>query len=133
MSNSNAVNYSQEKTQTQPWSLVPLRNRLDAAALSEVSMELGDLMAAGHHRLALDLKNNRFICLQAIYYLVGLAEALAAIGGEFVLIACAEKTKRHFEIYGSLKHIRVVRSESELSGEINRVSRSVPLDLQELP
>ncbi len=102
-------------------------------ALSEFSTELGELVAAGHLNLALDLKNNRFVSLQAIHYIVGLAENLAGRGGRFALIACAEKTKRHFEIYGSLKHIAIVRSEADLGGASSRVTRAPQDPVQELP
>lgn len=115
------------------WQLVTLRNRADAPALTEITNELGELVTAGNTHIALDLKNNRFICLQAIYYIVGLAENLANRGGKLVFVSCPEKTKRHFEIYASLKHVDIVRHESDLGGEIVRVTRSPQDPVQELP
>lgn len=123
----------EQKKPTAPWKVLPLLNRVDASGINDIVSDIDAITVVGHKKIALDLKNNRFICMQAIEYFVALANELANRGGEFALIACAERTKHHFEIYGSLKNIRIVRSEKELDGEILRISRSAPDPFQELP
>jgi anti-anti-sigma regulatory factor len=123
---------SQKENQSQ-WQVVSLKTRVDTSELGDLAKELGDLAAEGHLKIALDLKNNRFLSIKAISYISGLSESLASRGGECVLLACTEKTKRHFDIYGSLEHLRIVRSEASLTGGYERVTRSNQGPAQELP
>jgi hypothetical protein len=46
----------------------------------------------------------------AIQVIVQFAKALETAGGRFALMGPSEKSKRHFEIYGSLKHIVAFRT-----------------------
>lgn len=96
------------------WQVIPVLPRLDAVNHADLMSEVHAILADGTRRVALDLTQNRFFSLGAIQLCVSLARDLAADDGAFALIGCPERTKRHFEIYGSLKQIRVVRSAGEL-------------------
>jgi anti-anti-sigma regulatory factor len=52
----------------------------------------------------------RFLSLPAIQLIVSVARELKEQGGELVLVSPTEKTKRHLEIYGSIKDVRILRS-----------------------
>jgi anti-anti-sigma regulatory factor len=96
------------------WRLVPTRPRVDSFNQEFLFNELRELRASGCLKIALDLKANRFLSLQVIQFCGDFAKQMQSDGGKFALISCPEKSKRHFEIYGSLRHIQVVRDEMEL-------------------
>jgi anti-anti-sigma regulatory factor len=96
------------------WQIVAVKPRVDSSNQSELISEVRGLIAQGHRFVAINLKDNRFLSLPVIKYCVDAARELWPVGGDFVLLACPEKTKRHFEIYGTLAHIRILRSIKEL-------------------
>jgi len=96
------------------WQIIHVKARIDAFSQDELMKELAALQGHGQKQIALDLKNNRFLSFNAIRFCADVAADLYKRGGTLALIGCAEKTKRHFEIYGSLKHIRMVRTVLEL-------------------
>ena len=98
----------------QEWAIVVLKPRVDSFNHAELTQELATLFDAGRRCLALDLTGNRFFCLQAIKVCVDMAAKLSENGGAFALVGCNERTRRHFEVYGSLKHILMVRYPSGL-------------------
>lgn len=106
------------------WTIVSAKSRVDSFNQDALVSEIRQRLADGHKRIALDLKGNRFFSLQVIRFCVDTARELAAKGGRLALISPSEKTQRHFEIYGSLNHIAVVRSESDLT----RVSRYIEVE-----
>lgn len=97
------------------WRIVHVKMRVDSFNQGELLDDLRNLRVQGHKKLALDLKDNRFLSLPVIRFCVDAARDLHSVGGVLALIGPSEKTKRHFEIYGSLKYIRVVRAESDLT------------------
>jgi anti-anti-sigma regulatory factor len=97
------------------WTVLIAKNRVDAFNHEEIRRDLDTLRSAGKKRLALDLSANRFLSLPMIRYCVELAASLAQDGGSFALLGCQPKTKRHFEIYGSLENILFFRFERELA------------------
>ncbi len=99
----------------QEWTIVLVKSRVDSFNQEALIQEIKDLRAAGHKRIALDLKANRFLSFPVILACVDAARELAEADGGFALVACPQKTKRHFEIYGSLKHIKIVRFAEELT------------------
>ena len=107
------------------WRFINLKNRMDSSQQVELLGELASARKEGSTRIALDFRNNRFISLQAIQSIVTAAEELAGEGGEIALVGCIERVKRHFEIYGSLKHIRVVRTEADLPYQTRFAAKSV--------
>ncbi len=96
------------------WQIIHVKARIDAFSQDDLIKEVHNLRAQGHRKIALDLKNNRFLSFNAIRFCSDFSRDLTADSGALVLIGCAEKTKRHFEIYGSLDHIRIIRTELEL-------------------
>jgi anti-anti-sigma regulatory factor len=100
---------------SQEWAVVTIKSRVDSFNQEALIQEIKDLRAAGHKRIALDMKANRFFSFPVIRACVDAARELSEAEGGFALVACPQKTKRHFEIYGSLKHIRIVRSVEELT------------------
>lgn len=96
------------------WQILQVKARIDAFSQEELIKDLAAAKEQGHKQIALDLKNNRFLSFNAIRFCAEVAAELYNNGGSLALIGCAEKTKRHFEIYGSLKHIRIVRTVLEL-------------------
>lgn len=96
------------------WRIVSVKSRVDSLNQAELRSEIEALRAQGHKQIALDLRSNRFMGLPSLQLCVEVARGLAEVGGLFALISCPEKTKRHFEIYGSLNHIRLVRSPDAL-------------------
>jgi hypothetical protein len=97
------------------WRLIQVKSRVDFSNQDELAQAIRDLRAQGFKKIALDLRSNRFFSLPSIKICSDIAAELSGErGGGFALISCPEKTRRHFEIYGSLKHIRNVRSERDL-------------------
>ncbi len=96
------------------WQIVTLLPRLGSSNHSDLMTEIHLVLAEGSRRLALDLTQNQFFSLNAIQLCVSLARDLAEDDGGFAIIGCGERTKKHFEIYGSLKQITMVRTVSEL-------------------
>jgi anti-anti-sigma regulatory factor len=95
--------------------VIVVKSRIDSFSQRALVEEIRTLRELGHKKIALDLKANRFLSLPMIKHCVDVADKVASEGGAFALISCPEKTKRHFEIYGSLDHIGVVRSAAELA------------------
>lgn len=102
------------QTEANGWRIITVKTRVDSFNQNALIEEIRGLVAQGCNNMALDLKGNRFMSLPAIKCCVETAEVLGRRGGQFALIACPEKTKRHFEIYGSLARIKVVRSAAQL-------------------
>ena len=96
------------------WQVISVKPRVDSFNQDDLIAQMRALKEQGETKIALDLKNNRFLSLPVIKFCVEISKELAGQKGGFALVSCPEKTKRHFEIYGSLKHIRVVRSERDL-------------------
>ncbi len=96
------------------WQVIPVRVRLDAETHSELMMQIHEALAEGCNRIALDLTQTQFFSLAAIQLCMGLAKDLAGNDGALALVACNERTKKHFDVYGSLKQITVARSLAEL-------------------
>jgi anti-anti-sigma regulatory factor len=109
--------------------LIQALPRLDAFSFNEMVSEIEGLRKLDHLHIAMDMRPNRFLSFQAIRYLVDLGIALKAAGGCFALVAPTEKTKRHFEIYGSLDSVFVARTTADLSAI--GAARTPPLPLLE--
>lgn len=92
------------------WNLINVKARVDAKSFDELQATVRDLRLQGKSHIAVDLRQNRFFSLPAIQFIVSSARELREQGGEMVLVGPNEKTKKHFEIYGSLKDIRVIRA-----------------------
>ncbi len=115
MSELNSVHTSSEARLENDWHVIAVKARVDSFNQEDLLKEIRACMSEGRKRIALDLKHNRFLSLPTIKGCVDAANELAKSGGSFALISCQERTKRHFEIYGSLDQIRVYRSDRELS------------------
>jgi len=96
------------------WQVISVRTRLDAETHADLMTQIHEALAEGCSRIALDLSQNQFFSLNAIQLCMGLARDLANDGGSLALIGCSERTKKHFDVYGSLKQIKVVRTIAEL-------------------
>jgi anti-anti-sigma regulatory factor len=104
------------------WQVISILPRLDAESHADLMSEIHKVLAGGARYVALDLTQNRFFSLNAIQFCVSLARDLAFDDGRLALIGGGERTKRHFEVYGSLKEITVVRTINELvQGRTNSV------------
>lgn len=95
------------------WTILTAKARVDSFNQSELIRELGELEKSQKY-IAIDLRQNRFLSIPAIRFCVNMAVQLQNEGGQLALIGCTEKTKRHFEIYGSLAHLQLYRSETHL-------------------
>ena len=99
---------------TDGWIKILLKPRVDSLNHDELIDELKAHVDSGLDRIALDLGQNRFVSVTVIKVCVEIAEKLAEMGGALALVRCSERTKRHFEVYGSTDHVRFVRSEAGL-------------------
>jgi anti-anti-sigma factor len=108
------VQFIEPQNGSNEWQIIHVKSRIDALSQDELVRDIKNAISNGSRKIALDLKNNRFMSFNTIRFCVDVARELNAKGGEIVLIGCAEKTKRHFEIYGTLKHIRLVRTLLEI-------------------
>lgn len=114
------------------WQIITCLPRLDSFNHSDLMQEIHSVLAEGERFVALDLTQNRFFSLNAIQLCVSLARDLAADDGCFALIGCSERTKRHFEVYGSLKQITNVRTVAALvSGPVTTVNVRAKASSQE--
>lgn len=100
------------------WQVISVKPRVDSfnqdALIEEIKAAREKANETGSIKIALDLRSNKFLSFPAIKFCVSIAAEVAEKNGSFVLLGCPERTKRHFEIYGSLDHIRVVRFERDL-------------------
>lgn len=96
------------------WQVITLKPRVDALNHADLVAEIHEALAEGAKKIALDLTQNRFFSLNAIQFCMSVARDLYSDGGGLALIGCAERTRRHFDIYGSMKMIRNVRFVDEL-------------------
>lgn len=103
--------------ESETWQVISILPRLDAENHGALMSEIHAILADGSRRIALDLTQNRFFSLAAIQMCVSLARDLADDGGSLALVGCPERTKKHFDVYGSLKQIIVVRALGELVNE----------------
>lgn len=102
------------KAESSDWQIVAVKSRVDAFNQEALKEEIENLRKNGYRKIALDLKANRFLSFPVIKHCVEISREVASSGGSFALIGCAERTKRHFEIYGTLDHIDIVRAAGEL-------------------
>lgn len=105
------------------WTKISLKPRVDSFNEDELLAEIKSLVDAGVGRIALDLTQNRFLSVRAIKACVDAAEKIVEMDGVFAIIACIERTKRHFEVYGSTDHVRFVRTERDLQAFKSRKTR----------
>lgn len=96
------------------WSIIPVKARIDYSTQTELLAEIRRRIESGQIWIALDMRSNRFLSLPAIKGCVDAAKELKSRGGALALAYCPERSRRHFEIYGSLEDIRVLRSELTL-------------------
>lgn len=104
-----------EKVRDDGWSVITTKSRVDSFNQESLIEEVRSLMKKEAKFIAIDLRATRFLSFHAIRFFVEAAQDLVNQEGQLALVACAEKTKRHFEIYGSLDNIQLVRTESELA------------------
>ncbi len=97
------------------WNLLNLKARVDAGTFDDLQAAIRDLRLQGKTHIALDLRLTRFLSVPAIQFIVAVARELKEQHGELVLVGPSEKTKRHLEIYGSIKDVRVVKSDEALT------------------
>ena len=91
------------------WDVIVTKTRVDSFNQEAMVETVSKLRGEGKKFIAFDLKNTRFLSLAAIQHIVTLAKEMRVEGGQVALVAPSEKTKRHFEIYGSLDGIQVFR------------------------
>lgn len=99
------------------WQVIQVCTRLDAETHPELMMQIHETLAEGYSRIALDLSRTQFFSLAAIQLCMGLARDLAGDDGALALVGCSERTKKHFDVYGSLRQITLVRTLAELVSE----------------
>ena len=87
------------------WQRLVARPRLDLSNFEEIQAWVASHIERREHWLVLDLKGTRFMSLAVIRYLENLSVELRRQGGALALLAMPDKTRRIFEIYGSLKNI----------------------------
>lgn len=111
------------------WQVITLKPAIDSVNHADLVQEIHQALAEGAKRIALDLSQNRFFSLNAIQFCTSIARELSFAGGAFALVGCAERTRRHFDIYGSMKQIRSVRFVQDLVMEtgvqVNVRSRTI--------
>ena len=110
------------------WNLINLKARVDAGSFDELQASVRDLRLQGKTHIALDLRLTRFLSVPAIQLIVSVARELKEQGGELVLVGPTEKTKRHLEIYGSIKDVRILRAGEALELLANYESVQKKLD-----
>ncbi len=113
------------------WQVIPVRPRLDSETHADLMTLIHEALAEGCRRIALDLTQNQFFSLNAIQLCMGLARDLANDEGSLALIGCNERTRKHFDVYGNLRQIKVVRTLAELISERSAVVVMRPNSSQE--
>lgn len=96
------------------WKIIPVKSRVDASNYESLIDEIAKARESGFRHIALDLRSNKFLNLQAIQACVAEAREIRVRAGQFAIFGCPEKIKRYFEIYGSLDNILMVRTEKDL-------------------
>lgn len=87
------------------WQRLIARPRLDLSNFEEVQTWVASQIERREIWLVLDLKGTHFMSLAVIRFLENLSIELRRQGGALALLAMPDKTRRIFEIYGSLKNI----------------------------
>ncbi len=90
------------------WQRFVARPRMDLSNLDEIQLWAKDMKARGETWLVIDLKGTRFMSLPVIGFIENLSADLKSAGGALALVSMPDKTRRIFEIYGSLKNIFLV-------------------------
>ncbi len=94
-----------EQASAVQWQRLVARPRLDLSNFEEVQTWAASHLNRREHWLVLDLKGTRFMSLAVIRFLETLSVDLRRQGGALALLSMPDKTRRIFEIYGSLKNI----------------------------
>jgi anti-anti-sigma factor len=102
---------------TTAWFVINAKVRIDSFNQETLKTLLTRSQESGFNHVALDLRTTRFISIQAIQTISRFAESLKTSGGTFALLGPTERAKRHFEIYGSLKAITVLKASDVIAGE----------------
>jgi anti-anti-sigma regulatory factor len=107
------------------WQKLVAKSRIDLSNIEELT-EWGHLMLGrGEKWLVIDLKGTRFMSLPVIRYLEDLSEELRRAGGALAFEAMPDKTRRIFEIYGSLQYIVVVSRSEQLRSAREKLSHPI--------
>lgn len=107
-------NVTQDVRKEGEWAVVAVVGRLDSFNFDSFCSRLSALIDKGHHQIALDLSQTKFLSFPSIKYLTKLAEELEQGGGAFALLAASEKLKRQIDIYATLNPIKLVRTPADL-------------------
>lgn len=104
------------------WEVIRAGRRMDHATIEELEAFFQHVLKKPSPWVAVDLEQTQLVSLPVIKLIVTFAERLEALNGRFYLIAPSEKIKRHFEAFGTLRYISIVRQEDELlsSSEFNQ-------------
>lgn len=104
------------------WQKLVAKSRIDLSNLAELQEWSQEMLSRGEKWLVIDLKGTRFMGLPVIRYFEDLSEELRRAGGALAFEAMPDKTRRIFEIYGSLQNIVVVARAEQLRLARERIS-----------
>ncbi len=101
-------------SQPNTWQRYVARPRMDLSNLDDLQQWSKERRENGEAWLIVDLKGTRFMSLPVIGFLETLSLELRNNGGALALLSMPDKTRRIFEIYGSLKNIYLVEKVESL-------------------
>jgi anti-sigma B factor antagonist len=90
------------------WTVVRLDGEVDVASAPRLREKLVDLVAAGRHRLAVDLTEVSFLDSVGLGVLIGGVKRARAQGGELVLVGATGGVERVLDLTGLLSVITIV-------------------------
>lgn len=97
------------------WFIQQIGERVDSFNHAAFSADLEKLIQAGELRIALDLRQTKFLSIPGIQIFGLWADKLIALGGQCALIGLSEKLRRQMLIFSSLDRVILAKSPEHLS------------------
>ena len=95
------------------WLVIDIKDRVDSFSHREFCQSLDEAVEKGEDRVALQLRDTRFLSLPTIKHFSGVAEKITQRGGQFALVGTPEKIKRQIDIFATLDTMEIYRSKED--------------------
>jgi anti-anti-sigma factor len=93
--------------------LVEVQGEVDAHTSGELDKALGDLLAQGHHRLALDFSQVGYISSAGLRVLLRAQQKARGLGGEVRLFGLSSFVRQVFQMAGFDRLLRIAATRQE--------------------
>lgn len=95
------------------WVIFSITDRLDSFNSDEFRTAMDKVISQPGTKLALNLKETKFVSIPLIKYFSSVAREAQLKGGEFALVGTPEKLKRQIDIFATLNAMKIYRSQED--------------------